>query len=64
MNYEENLQKLEQIVADLEQGNLPLDNLSECIQLAQELLAKCRQTLDGVTDDVNKILQPDNQQNA
>ncbi|GLS12768.1 MULTISPECIES: exodeoxyribonuclease VII small subunit [Hydrogenophaga] len=54
-SYEAALQELEQLVADLDAGQLPLDQLLGRYQRGAELLAFCRERLDAVENQI-KVL--------
>lgn len=56
LSFEENLQKLEEIVKKLESGNVPLDNAIEDFKDAMRLSKICDDTLKKAEEDVNKIL--------
>ena len=53
--YEAGLQELEQLVASLESGQLPLDQLLVGYQRGAQLLAFCRDKLQSVEDQI-KVL--------
>ena len=53
--YEAGLQELEQLVARLESGQLPLDQLLVSYQRGAALLAFCRDKLQAVEDQI-KVL--------
>lgn len=54
-SYEAGLQELEQLVAALESGQLPLDQLLVGYQRGAALLAFCRDKLSAVEDQI-KVL--------
>ena len=54
-SYEAGLQELEQLVAELESGQLPLDQLLGSYQRGAALLAFCRDKLQAVEDQI-KVL--------
>ncbi len=54
-SYEAGLQELEQLVAALESGQLPLDQLLVSYQRGAALLAFCRDKLQAVEDQI-KVL--------
>jgi exodeoxyribonuclease VII small subunit len=54
-SYEQALAELEQSVAAMEAGQLPLDQLLQAYQRGAELLAYCRQQLQAVEQQV-KVL--------
>lgn len=51
-SYEAALQELEQLVLQLDTGQLPLDQLLSRYQRGAELLAYCRQRLDAVEQQI------------
>jgi exodeoxyribonuclease VII small subunit len=53
--YEAGLQELEQLVTELESGQLPLDQLLGSYQRGAALLAFCRDKLQAVEDQI-KVL--------
>ena len=55
-SYEEAVREVEQIVTELERGEMDIDQLTPKIKRAQELLALCQSQLKKVTDDVKKLL--------
>jgi len=54
-SYEAGLQELEQLVAELESGQMPLDRLLGSYQRGAVLLAFCRDRLQAVEDQI-KVL--------
>lgn len=54
-SYEAALQELEQLVAQLESGQMPLDQLLQGYQRGATLLAFCRDRLQAVEDQI-KVL--------
>ncbi|MDO9434811.1 exodeoxyribonuclease VII small subunit [Hydrogenophaga sp.] len=55
-SYEAALEELEQLVAQLDAGKLPLDQLLTRYQRGAELLAFCRTRLDEVEEQI-KVLE-------
>jgi exodeoxyribonuclease VII small subunit len=55
-SYEAALEELEQLVAQLEAGQLPLDQLLERYQRGAALLAHCRDRLEAVENQI-KVLE-------
>lgn len=53
--YEAAVQELEALLARLESGQLPLDELLGAYQRAAQLLAFCRQRLDAVEQQIRLI---------
>ena len=59
LSFEENLEKLETIVKNLESGNIPLDDAIDSFNEAIKLAKKCDDKLKNVEEKVNKILNSD-----
>lgn len=57
VSYESDLQELEQLVARLESGELPLHQLLAQYQRGAELLQACRNRLQAVEDQVKLLDQ-------
>jgi exodeoxyribonuclease VII small subunit len=62
VSYEAALQELEQLVARIESGQLPLDQMLAGYQRGAQLLAFCRSRLEAVQDQIkvldDGVLQP------
>ena len=58
-NFEESLLELEQIVKDLENGNVPLDDAIVKFNDAMKLAKSCNDKLNKASESVNKILNKD-----
>lgn len=56
INYEKALADLERIVREVESGELNLDELSDKLKIAKELLSVCNQRLNATEEEVKKIL--------
>lgn len=56
MKYEEAVSQLEQIVANLEEGELNIDDLSSELKKAQKLITLCKQRLTKTDEEIQKIL--------
>jgi exodeoxyribonuclease VII small subunit len=56
-NYTEAFAELQRIVADIERGEIPVDELSEKIKRAGILIRICKEKLTRTEEDVNRILQ-------
>ena len=54
-NYEAALQELEQLAAQLESGQLPLDQLMSSYQRGAELLKYCRSKLEAIEQQLSVI---------
>ena len=60
LKYEEAMTRLENIVADMENGNLDIDSLCEKVKTPQKLIKMCRDKLTRTDEEIRKILT-DNQ---
>lgn len=60
LKYEEAMTRLENIVADMENGNLDIDSLCEKVKTAQKLIKMCRDKLTRTDEEIRRILT-DNQ---
>ena len=56
ISFEEKIKKLENIVTELESGEVPLDDAINKYTEAMKLSKECSNKLNEVTDKVNKIL--------
>lgn len=56
MKYEEAIQKLETIVHKMEAGEYGIDELTEQLKTAQELIKFCRDKLTKTDAEIKKIL--------
>lgn len=59
MSFEENLKKLEEIVRELESGNVELDKALPRFNEAMDLVKKCSATLKEAEDTISKIVKED-----
>jgi exodeoxyribonuclease VII small subunit len=57
ISYTEAMKELEEIVAEIEQGEITVDTLSEKVKRASELIKVCKQKLTSTEEDVNNILE-------
>ena len=57
LTYQSAFIELQQIVADLEEGEVNVDELSEKVKRATKLIAVCKSKLTETEEDVNKILK-------
>jgi exodeoxyribonuclease VII small subunit len=55
--YNEAVEKLRKIVADIEKGDLDVDILSEKVKEATRLIKMCKEKLFKADEDVKKILE-------
>lgn len=56
ISFEEKIKKLETIVSELENGDVPLDDAINKYTEAMKLSSECSKKLNEVTEAVNKIL--------
>jgi exodeoxyribonuclease VII small subunit len=56
MTYTQALAELEQIVEEIEEGSVTVDELSEKVTRAAQLLRICKEKLSSTEEDVKKIL--------
>lgn len=57
LSYQSAFMELQQIVTDLEEGEVNVDELSEKVKRATLLIAVCKSKLTETEEDVNKILR-------
>lgn len=55
--YSDAFAELQQIVSDIEDGEISVDELSEKVKRASELIAVCKKKLTSTEEDVDKILK-------
>ena len=56
-NYAEAFEELRQIVAEIEEGQISVDDLSGKVKRAAQLISICKAKLSSTEEDVNKILK-------
>jgi exodeoxyribonuclease VII small subunit len=56
-SFEENLQKLEEILQELEHGNLPLETALAKFEAGMQLIRRCNEQLDAVDRRVEILLR-------
>lgn len=56
INYTAAFDELQEIVSEIEQGEISVDELSEKVKRAAELIKVCKLKLTTTEEDVNKIL--------
>lgn len=57
VNYSEAFEELQNIVSEIEQGEISVDELSEKVKRAALLIKICKTKLSSTEEDVNKILK-------
>ena len=55
--YTEAFEELQQIVSEIEEGQISVDELSEKVKRAAQLIKICKTKLSSTEEDVNKILR-------
>lgn len=56
-NYAEAFEELQQIVSEIEEGQISVDELSEKVKRAAHLINICKTKLSSTEEDVDKILK-------
>ena len=56
-SFEENLKQLEEIVNNLENGDIPLDNAIEEFSKAMTLIKNCDEKLKNAEESIAKIIE-------
>jgi len=56
-NYAEAFHELQQIVSEIEEGQISVDDLSEKVKRAAHLIHICKSKLSSTEEDVNRILK-------
>lgn len=54
--YARAFEEIQQIVAEIEEGSVPVDELAAKVKRAVQLIRICKQKLTSTEEDVNKIL--------
>lgn len=57
LNYSESVKRLEEIIREIESGDIELDQLGVMLKEANQIIAKCQKKLTQTEDEVKKILQ-------
>ena len=57
LTYSDAYAKLEELVAQLEEGNIPLDELSLKVKQANELILICENKLRNIQAEVNETIK-------
>ena len=57
LKYSEAFEELQTIVADIEDGEISVDELSLKVKRASELIKICKKKLTSTEEDVNQILK-------
>ena len=57
LNYTSAFKELQQIVSDMEDGEITVDELSLKVKRASELIKHCKEKLSSTEEDVSQILK-------
>lgn len=57
ITYTEAFEELEKLVSEIEGGEITVDDLSDKVKRASELIKICKKKLTTTEEDVNKILK-------
>ena len=63
-NYEQAFEELQNIVTEIEQGEISVDELSNKVKRASQLIKICKDKLTTTEEDVNLILKELNAENG
>lgn len=63
-SYSEAFEELRTIVLEMEQGDISVDELSQKVKRASELIRFCKARLSSTEEDVNAILRDLNKDSA
>lgn len=63
-SYEEAMSRLEEIVQNMEDGNLGLDTLTLQLREAKSLIKLCKDKLTKTDAEINEILKEDSQHHS
>jgi exodeoxyribonuclease VII small subunit len=57
LSFEESMKKIEEIVDELEKGDLPLEDSLKRFEEAVKLARACHKKLEGAQEKVNKLIK-------
>lgn len=57
MKYEEEVKRLEQIVQQMERGDLDIDHLTEQLKEAQRIIKSCKAKLTKTDAEIKQLLE-------
>ena len=57
MKYEENIKKLEEIVNNMESGEMDIDSINVQLKTAKKLIAECKAKLSKTEEEIKKTLE-------
>lgn len=64
MTYQEAVKELENIVAQIENEDIPVDELLDKVKRSSELIRFCQNKLTQTEEEVNQVLQTMNQETS
>jgi len=59
-NFEESMEKLQNLVSEMEKGNISLDESIDKFEEGMKLIKECRQALENARGRVEKVLENGN----
>ena len=57
MNFEDNLKKLEQLVAKMESGDMKLDDMIKSFEEGRRLVKACQEELASIRQRIEKVTE-------
>lgn len=60
-NFEASLAKLEQLVSEMESGQLPLDEMMKRFEEGRRLVTSCTSELEGIRQRIEKVVSAPNE---
>ncbi len=64
MKYKKNFDELQEIIAELESGEIGIDELATKIKRAQKLIENCEKILSDTSASVSKMLKKEEEKEA
>ena len=55
MNFEDNLKKLEQLVAKMESGDMKLDDMIKAFEEGRKIVDTCQKDLESIRQRIEKV---------
>ena len=55
MNFEDNLKRLEQLVAKMESGDMKLDDMIKAFEEGRKLVDTCQKDLESIRQRIEKV---------
>ena len=57
MKYEDNIKKLEEIVNNMESGEMNIDSINAQLKMAKKLITECKAKLTQTEEEIKKTLE-------